>query len=540
MIVLVVGCNPLGSEKSKLSFKTPENTGITVSKIEVINNQLIISGSNLSDVNKFEVKDGGSTTTLEIESVTNTSIVANTLANLTLATGKVFDFILSSATAAATYQVTIGVADNTITAPMLTSMGANTGQVMKYNGSSWVASSMASPQTYMGTWNATTNIPNLTIPSATSGDYYIVSTGGTFNTITYAVGDWIISDGSSWQKIAYSTSTGNPAGGASQVQFNNSGIFGANPNFTWDNTNSRLGVGIAAPIHNLSVVGTANITGAVTLGTQLSLNGGSVSLGNNGLSVASGNIGGIGVNVGGASWAGGTLYYGSTASNAFTGFIYRGVYTGTGSGRVALFQNTNAAASGDVLTSINAGIGNTAKFTGLTYTSVIDSSGKLGIANSSPGTLLHVGSAAIAAASAVANFQTATGTCTMTPATSGNGIACSSDVRLKKNIEEVDKNFALSKITKLKAVTYEFRKENTGKRHTGYIAQQVNKIAPEFVRKGEDGFFQIYYDGFIPWITESIKELHNLWSEDHELVARQAEEIEILKARLDRLEKMQK
>lgn len=58
---------------------------------------------------------------------------------------------------------------------------------------------------YQGTWNATTNSP--TIPAAASGNkgqYYVVATAGTTNVdgITdWKIGDWIISNGSAWQKV---------------------------------------------------------------------------------------------------------------------------------------------------------------------------------------------------------------------------------------------------------------------------------------------------------------------------------------------------
>ena len=58
--------------------------------------------------------------------------------------------------------------------------------------------------TYMGTWNASTNSPTLANPPATTtlGDYYIVTTGGTFASITFNVGDWIISNGADgWAKV---------------------------------------------------------------------------------------------------------------------------------------------------------------------------------------------------------------------------------------------------------------------------------------------------------------------------------------------------
>ena len=54
---------------------------------------------------------------------------------------------------------------------------------------------------YMGTWNAATNTPTLPNTPAEKGHYYVVSTAGTFLGIEYLVGDWIISNGTAWEKV---------------------------------------------------------------------------------------------------------------------------------------------------------------------------------------------------------------------------------------------------------------------------------------------------------------------------------------------------
>jgi hypothetical protein len=56
---------------------------------------------------------------------------------------------------------------------------------------------------YQGTWNALTNTPTLVNPpaSTTKGDYYVVSVGGSFAGLTFEVGDWIISNGTAWEKV---------------------------------------------------------------------------------------------------------------------------------------------------------------------------------------------------------------------------------------------------------------------------------------------------------------------------------------------------
>ena len=57
---------------------------------------------------------------------------------------------------------------------------------------------------YQGTWNASTNSPALASGVGTNGHYYVVSTAGSTNLdgITdWQIGDWVIFNGTSWQKI---------------------------------------------------------------------------------------------------------------------------------------------------------------------------------------------------------------------------------------------------------------------------------------------------------------------------------------------------
>jgi len=57
---------------------------------------------------------------------------------------------------------------------------------------------------YKGTWNASTNTPTLADGTGDAGDVYIVSVGGTQNlgsgSITFDAGDWVMYNGSVWQK----------------------------------------------------------------------------------------------------------------------------------------------------------------------------------------------------------------------------------------------------------------------------------------------------------------------------------------------------
>jgi hypothetical protein len=55
---------------------------------------------------------------------------------------------------------------------------------------------------YQGTWDASTNTPTLPAPDPNNkGYYYVVSVGGTYLGTPYGIGDWIISNGTAWEKV---------------------------------------------------------------------------------------------------------------------------------------------------------------------------------------------------------------------------------------------------------------------------------------------------------------------------------------------------
>jgi hypothetical protein len=57
---------------------------------------------------------------------------------------------------------------------------------------------------YKGTWDASTNTPTLTSSVGTAGNYYIVSVAGTTNLngiSDWQVGDWVIYQGTEWEKV---------------------------------------------------------------------------------------------------------------------------------------------------------------------------------------------------------------------------------------------------------------------------------------------------------------------------------------------------
>ena len=107
---------------------------------------------------------------------------------------------------------------------------------------------------YVGSWNATTNTPTLTSSVGNQGDYYVVGTAGSTNLdgiTSWAVGDWAIYNGTVWQKVDNNGGgRSSPAGVDTDVQYNDSGSFGGDANFTWDKNNLIFTVGDLAKVQN--------------------------------------------------------------------------------------------------------------------------------------------------------------------------------------------------------------------------------------------------------------------------------------------------
>jgi len=95
------------------------------------------------------------------------------------------------------------------------------------------------------------------------------------------------------------------------------------------------------------------------------------------------------------------------------------------------------------------------------------------------------------------------------------GVWNSSDRRFKRNIQTVEG--ALDKIMALNGVTYsyntkqfgttaDFSEVDPGTVMYGFVAQEVEKVAPELTHVGEEGYYAVNYDGVTPILVEAVKE----------------------------------
>ncbi|MBC7836761.1 tail fiber domain-containing protein, partial [Acetobacteraceae bacterium] len=141
----------------------------------------------------------------------------------------------------------------------------------------------------------------------------------------------------------------------------------------------------------------------------------------------------------------------------------------------------------------------------------INGNGRVGIGTSTitgvsgaTTTLLFVGNNTIPSGRAVAVFASANANmCWIVP---GTGIACTSDARLKKNIETLSP--ALDAINKLNPVTYNWKGEPNGSAlHTGFLAQEVQKVMPGLVYTDDNGTLTLNYAGFTPFLVSAVQDL---------------------------------
>ena len=193
IVFSLVSC--VASNKIEIFLKNKKSLDITVSNIQVLNHQIIITGTNLNAVNGFQITEGSNKAALEIESKSPTSIVANTVGNVTFSAGKIFDFVFSSAQAASTFTVNFSLCDSTLGGKGFNcAITPNDKEVLSYDAVSgkWKPRAV-NGLSYQGAWDASASLPS----TAISGDYFIVSVASGI----YHVGDWIVFNGTSYDRI---------------------------------------------------------------------------------------------------------------------------------------------------------------------------------------------------------------------------------------------------------------------------------------------------------------------------------------------------
>lgn len=111
----------------------------------------------------------------------------------------------------------------------------------------------------------------------------------------------------------------------------------------------------------------------------------------------------------------------------------------------------------------------------------------------------------------------------------------SSDIRLK-NVKG-ENNDGLDKIKKIKIYNFSYKDDKKNTPRVGVMAQDLKKIFPDAVTKGQDGFLRIRQEDMFYAMINAIKELANKdTAKDQKIKALEKKNAE-LEARLEKLEK---
>jgi len=113
--------------------------------------------------------------------------------------------------------------------------------------------------------------------------------------------------------------------------------------------------------------------------------------------------------------------------------------------------------------------------------------GNVGINQTSPTSMLHIGGSSANADSLALRVQDSDGNCAFNPESTDTAWTCSSDIRLKENIKD-------------------YTVIASGDNKTGVIAQEIIEKYPELVHKDNDGYYMV--DGINTWkLVKAIQEL---------------------------------
>ncbi len=131
---------------------------------------------------------------------------------------------------------------------------------------------------------------------------------------------------------------------------------------------------------------------------------------------------------------------------------------------------------------------------------VISDTGRVGIGRATPAYFLDV----LAPENGVIARFLSDNTTGCTLATGGT-ISCTSDVRLKQDIE--DTSFGLDTIMNLRPVDFNWKSGASIYKNLGFIAQEVETLIPNLVNVDQDnGYKQLNTTGLIPVLTKAIQE----------------------------------
>ncbi len=102
-----------------------------------------------------------------------------------------------------------------------------------------------------------------------------------------------------------------------------------------------------------------------------------------------------------------------------------------------------------------------------------------------------------------------------------------SDATLKRDVRDLE--LGIDELRELRPVSFEWKSGQEERRHLGFIAQEIQEIAPDLVYEGEEGKLGLSYMELVPLLVKALQ------TQDAE-IAELKSELEPLRARLTALE----
>jgi hypothetical protein len=112
-----------------------------------------------------------------------------------------------------------------------------------------------------------------------------------------------------------------------------------------------------------------------------------------------------------------------------------------------------------------------------------------------------------------------------------------SDETLKRDIQPIDSS--LNKVLGIEGITYKWKRDGSasGRTHYGVIAQQVEEVLPEVVKRGDDGVRKVSYRELIPVLIEAVKEQQDIVEDQNNTISKLKEQNKQISERLAEIEK---
>lgn len=366
----------------------------------------------------------------------------------------------------------------------------------------------------------TTGAPNFAFNNASAGMSLVQSGAGPVLTASVSNGSTMLSmaNSGSGSGAVFSVISGSGVSGSSTSGFGASGTTGSGTGVFGQATGGGGVAGAFSAIGTLGVGVTASASGSGGLAAHFLT--GNVTVDN---TLTAGALAGPqpgGVNATGATVVGDAFQIATSGGGR--------IYSTGGSAAVVIGRNAlasdlvldtsgnftvahNLALSGTFsgTHAQNIGTGDIVTFAGVTASNGLTVSANGASISANAGfagsTLVNAGAGVgvniTSGGTTSASFSDSGGTCFMR--FSAGGVTCPSDERLKTHIVKLGPE--LANVMRLRPVSFDWRQ--SGQPADGLIAQEVQRVFPLVVHKGDDGYLNVSYQQLIPYLIRSIQEL---------------------------------